>query len=49
MKFTHISVHPLFSVVFLSSVALSGLTKEMNLIDYVNLNFNFVFCGELAR
>ena len=38
MKFTHISVQPLFSVVFLSNVTLSGLTEEMNKKDHFNTN-----------
>ena len=38
MKFTHKSVQPLFSVVFLSKVTLSGLTEEMNKKDHVNKN-----------
>ena len=38
MKFTHKSVQPLFSVVFLSKVTLSGLTEEMKKKDHVNKN-----------
>ena len=42
MKLTHMLMQPLFSVVFLSKVTLSGLTKGMNLLDDVNLTFNFL-------
>ena len=33
MKFTHKSLQPLFSVVFLSNMTLSGLTKQTNKKD----------------
>ena len=45
MKFTHISVQPLFSVVFLSNVTLSGLTEEMNKKDHVNTNVTELSLG----
>ena len=43
MKFTHKSVQPLFSVVFLSKVTLSGLTKETNKKYYVNTNVMYCY------
>ena len=45
MKFIHISVQPLFSVVFLSNVTLSGLTEEMNKKDHVNTNVTELSLG----
>ena len=45
MKFTHISVQPLFSVVFLSNMTLSGLSEEMKKKDHVNINVTELSLG----
>ena len=49
MKFTHISVQPLFSVVFLSNVTLSGLSEEMKKKDHVNINVTELSLGLVLK